>query len=127
MYLRNRVTIGQETVFLSDEQDVDELKKAILRAVRAGGDFVDFWLDTRTRLSVLITPGLTVRFEIVEMAIADPSDWDGSFALSDLDFDMGIPDDQFDEVGRYGKSGRFDQYGTVQESVNDEDGMIRTA
>jgi hypothetical protein len=78
-------------VFLSDGQDVSELKKAILRAVRAGGDFVDFWLDTSTMLSVLVTPGLVVKFEIVEMAIADPSDWDGTFALSDMDFDLGIP------------------------------------
>jgi hypothetical protein len=91
VYLRNRVTIGTDTVFLSDEQDVTELKKAILRAVRAGGDFVDLWIDDRTRTSVLITPGLALRFEIIELAISDPSDWDGSFPLSDMDFDLGIP------------------------------------
>jgi hypothetical protein len=91
VYTRNRVTIGSDTVFLSDEQDVSELKKAILRAVRAGGDFVDLWIDSHTRTSVLITPGLAVKFEIIELAIADASDWDGSFPLSDMDFDLGIP------------------------------------
>ncbi|PRY64682.1 hypothetical protein B0I08_11267 [Glaciihabitans tibetensis] len=90
MYLRNRVTIGAETVFLNDDQSIMELKKAVLRAVRAGGDFVDFWIDDSTRLSVLVSPGLTVKFEIVELSLAEPTDWDGNYAMSDLDFDLGL-------------------------------------
>jgi hypothetical protein len=79
------------TVFLNDDQDVVKLKDAILGAVRSGGDFVEFWVGPGERMSFLITPGLPVRFEIVAVAVEEPSDWNGRYGYSDMDYDLEIP------------------------------------
>jgi len=58
--------VDGQTFVLAKQVDVPELKKRILDAVRAGADFVDFETIGGRSLSVLISPAIPVRFEIVE-------------------------------------------------------------
>jgi hypothetical protein len=58
--------VDGQTFVLSKDVDLPELKKRVLDAVLAGADFVDFDTIGGRSLSVLISPAIPVRFEIVE-------------------------------------------------------------
>ncbi|PPF79065.1 hypothetical protein C5B96_13560 [Subtercola sp. Z020] len=55
--------------------DIAALKSSIVAAVRHGADFVDFDTAGRGLISVLITPTIPVRFEIVERSQEQVDDW----------------------------------------------------
>jgi len=64
--LVNKVRFDGQTFLLDPEQDVDETKRAIVAAVREGSDFVDFRTIGYGVISLLVTPTLPVRFEVIE-------------------------------------------------------------
>jgi hypothetical protein len=67
----NKVRFDGQTFLLDPEQDVDETKRAIVAAARTGSDFVDFRTVGHGTISLLITPNLPVRFEIIEKTEAE--------------------------------------------------------
>jgi hypothetical protein len=64
--LINKVRFDGQTFFLDPSQDVAKTKAAIVAAVREGSDFVDFQTIGHGTISLLVTPSLPVRFEVIE-------------------------------------------------------------
>ena len=64
--LVNKVRFDGQTFLLEPDQDVDETKAAIVAAVREGSDFVDFRTIGHGTISLLVTPSVPVRFEVIE-------------------------------------------------------------
>jgi hypothetical protein len=64
--LVNKVRFDGQTFLLDPTQDVDATKKAIVAAVREGSAFVDFLTVGHGSISLLVTPSLPVRFEVIE-------------------------------------------------------------
>jgi hypothetical protein len=62
----SKVRFDGQTFLLDPGQDVDETKQAIVAAARDGSDFVDFRTVGHGTISVLVTPNMPVRFEIIE-------------------------------------------------------------
>jgi phosphosulfolactate synthase (CoM biosynthesis protein A) len=65
MYV-NMVRFDGQTFFLDEGQDVAETKRQIVAAVREGSDFVDFVTIGHGTISLLVTPSVPVRFEVIE-------------------------------------------------------------
>jgi hypothetical protein len=63
--------IGGRTVVLAARADLGGLKRRIVEAVKQGAGFVDIETAGRRMLSVLVTPAIPVRFEIVEVDDAE--------------------------------------------------------
>lgn len=61
-----KVRFDGQMFLLAPEQDVDETKRAIVAAAREGSDFVDFQTVGHGTISLLVTPNLPVRFEMIE-------------------------------------------------------------
>lgn len=61
-----RVRFDGQTFLLDAEQDVDQTKAAIVAALRGGSDFVDFRTVGHGTISLLVAPGVPVRFEVLE-------------------------------------------------------------
>ncbi len=88
-----KVRFDDQTFLLDPEQDVEEAKLAIVTAVREGSDFVDFHTVGHGTISLLVTPNLPVRFEIIERTEedmdrleADPPPLDSRPHYSDFDY-----------------------------------------
>jgi hypothetical protein len=64
--LINKVRFHGQTFLLAPDQDVDELKAAIVTAVREGSDFVDFSTVGHGTISLLVTSSLPVRFQVID-------------------------------------------------------------
>jgi hypothetical protein len=62
----NKVRFDGQTFLLAPDQDVNETKEAIVAAVRGGSDFVDFRTVGHGTISLLMTPTVPVRFEVIE-------------------------------------------------------------
>jgi hypothetical protein len=62
----NKVRFDGQTFLLDPIQDLAETKKAIVAAAREGSDFVDFQVLGHGTISLLVTPNLPVRFEILD-------------------------------------------------------------
>jgi len=62
----NKVRFDGQTFLLDPEQDVGQTKQAIVAAAREGSDFVDFRVLGHGTISLLVTPNLPVRFEVIE-------------------------------------------------------------
>jgi len=62
----NKVRFDGQTFLLDPDQDLAETKQAIVAAAREGSDFVDFQVLGHGTISLLVTPNLPVRFEIIE-------------------------------------------------------------
>jgi hypothetical protein len=69
--LITRVRVDGQSFFLSPEQDVEATKEAIVAAVRDGSGFVDFLTVGHGRVSVLITPSIPVRFQVIERTVEE--------------------------------------------------------
>jgi hypothetical protein len=68
--------IDGQMFILQPGEDVVELKRKIVEAARHGADFVDFVTIGRGTISVLITPNLPVRFEVVEESAEQFAEWE---------------------------------------------------
>jgi hypothetical protein len=85
--------IGRQTIALSADTDVVEMKKRIVEAARAGAGFVDFETPGRNVLSVLITQAIPVRlesFDVVDDVAEsehDPSPTDSFDIFGYADYD----------------------------------------
>jgi len=62
----SKVRFDGQMFLLDPEQKVDETKAAIVTAVRDGSDFVDFATIGHGTISLLVTPNLPIRFEVIE-------------------------------------------------------------
>ncbi|MBT2485947.1 MULTISPECIES: hypothetical protein [unclassified Microbacterium] len=62
----NKVRFDGQTFLLDAEQDVDKTKAAIVAAMREGSDFVEFRTVGHGTISLLVAPGVPVRFEVIE-------------------------------------------------------------
>ena len=67
----NKVRFDGQTFLLDPDQDLAETKQAIVAAAREGSDFVDFQVVGHGTISLLVTPNLPVRFEILERSEAE--------------------------------------------------------
>jgi hypothetical protein len=67
----NKVRFDGQTFLLDPDQDLAETKSAIVEAAREGSDFVDFRVVGHGTISLLVTPNLPVRFEIIERSEAE--------------------------------------------------------
>lgn len=79
---------GQE-FHLPEDADTDRIKERVLDAVREGAGFVDFTARGHGRISVLMTPRVAVRFEVVDRSEAEIAGWDdaqGSFEFDPATF-----------------------------------------
>ena len=72
----NKVRVDGQMFILQPEQDVDALQSEIVDAARAGGDFVSFNTGGRYSMSVLITAGVVVRFEVIDMPEEQVNEWE---------------------------------------------------
>ena len=61
-----KVRFDSQTFILDPAQDVEDTKRAIVAAARDGSDFVDVQTIGHGTISLLITPNLPVRFEVIE-------------------------------------------------------------
>jgi hypothetical protein len=68
--------IDGQMFILEPGEDIVELKRQIVEAARNGADFVDFQTIGRGTISVLITPNLPVRFEVVEESAEQFAAWE---------------------------------------------------
>jgi hypothetical protein len=64
--LISKVRFDGQHFLLDPSQSVDETKAAIVTAVRDGSDFVDFATIGHGTISLLVTPNLPIRFEVIE-------------------------------------------------------------
>lgn len=62
----SKVRFDGQMFLLDPEQNVDDTKTAIVTAVREGSDFVDFATIGHGTISLLVTPNLPIRFEVIE-------------------------------------------------------------
>jgi|GEM_PF-974165 len=71
--LRTRIRVRDTTFYLAQGHEPEDLKSAMVDALRAGGGFVRFVDAGERTVSVLISPGVAVVIEQEEVA-ADPFD-----------------------------------------------------
>jgi hypothetical protein len=64
--LVNKVRFDGQTFLLDPDQDVDRTKATIVGAVREGSGFVDFHTIGHGTISLLVSPTVPVRFEVIE-------------------------------------------------------------
>lgn len=73
--LVTKLKIDGQYFYLVPETDVDALKSAIVAAVKSGSAFVEFETHGHGRVSVLMTPYIPARFEIVERTEEEVAGW----------------------------------------------------
>lgn len=73
---RTTITVGGKRYALAQGRAVDGVKAAAVAAVRTGGDLVDIVVLGNREVSVLISPGVPVQFETVEIPEDDRDDGD---------------------------------------------------
>lgn len=81
---RLHITVAETTYPLAPVERVDDLKNAIVDAVRAGGGFVEMTLDDGHQLSILIVPTTAVVI-VAETVTLDASTADGGRCYSTSD------------------------------------------
>lgn len=87
--LRTTINVNGVEYRLAQGRDVDEVKRASVAAVRANGDLVDVVVVGNRLVSILMSPGVPITFESIEVD-DDPRD-DG-----DLDSPFTAPAEVFD-------------------------------
>lgn len=70
-----RVRVDGQMFILDPEQDAADLQRQIIDAVRQGAGFVRFQTVGRSAITVLITPGIGVRFEVLERSEEQLREW----------------------------------------------------
>lgn len=88
--LRTTVSINDRAFALAQGSDIDRIKADLLEAVQAGGQFVDVVIVGNRALSILVTAGIPIVFE-VETVPADDRDTGDTEHPYDA-IDLYIPD-----------------------------------
>lgn len=86
MMIRTTVTIEGKAYRLSQGTDVDRLKRSATEATQAGGGLIDFVIVGNRRVSVLISSGVPVIFEEVEVLRDDRDTGDVHKPWDDVDY-----------------------------------------
>jgi hypothetical protein len=90
----NKVHVDGQSFILAAEEDVPALKALILTSLQGSGSaFVDFESVGRGLISVLITPSLPVRFEVIDRTEDQMKDWESNPPV--------ISDEQSLDLDRY--------------------------
>ncbi|KZX21959.1 hypothetical protein [Rathayibacter tanaceti] len=84
--IRTTVTIEGKTYGLSQGTDVDDLKQSATRATQAGGGLIDFVIVGNRQVSVLISSGVPVIFEELEVLDDDRDTGDVHRPWDDIDY-----------------------------------------
>ncbi|MCM6762811.1 hypothetical protein NB037_10325 [Rathayibacter sp. ZW T2_19] len=84
--IRTTVTIDGKTYGLSQGADVTGLKASTTEASRAGGGMVDFVVVGNRQVSALVSPGVPVIFEDVEVPDDDRDTGDVQEPWDDIDY-----------------------------------------
>jgi hypothetical protein len=79
--VRTEIAVNGGVHFLAQGQDLDDLKRRIVAAMKADGDFVNFTVVGNREVSVLVSPGTQVTFSIetVPFDARDTGDEDTPF------------------------------------------------
>lgn len=80
------LTIGTRHFYLPEETDLGEFERTIEDAARAGGSMIEIPSANQRPVSALITPGMPVFIEHVDLA--DDSHEDHDDLTSPVDFDL---------------------------------------
>lgn len=86
--LVTKLRVDGQIYYLPDTTDIHELKERIVTSVREGAAFVDFDTHGHGQVSVLMTPQIPVRFEVVERSQEEVDDWTDAPPSTDLDPDF---------------------------------------
>jgi hypothetical protein len=73
---RDSIIIGGQNHFLAQGVDIDQTKQLALQAMRDGGGLVDLVVLGNRSVTALISPGVTIWFESIEVAPDDRDDGD---------------------------------------------------
>ncbi|QHC68210.1 hypothetical protein GSU68_17620 [Rathayibacter sp. VKM Ac-2759] len=84
--MRTTVTIEGKSYALSQGEDVAALKEASTRAAQAGGGLVEFVVVGNRQVSVLVSPGVPVIFEDVEVPDDDRDTGDVHEPWDDIEY-----------------------------------------
>ena len=97
----NQVHVDGQTFILASDENVPALKELILTSLRSTGSaFVDFRTVGRGLISVLITPSLPVRFEILDRTEQQMAKWESDPPVINDEHSIDI--DRFlEEYGNY--------------------------
>lgn len=83
-----RVIAGNREYYLPDTQSLEDVRRAALAAVQAGGGLVDFVDRSARQVSLLVSASLPLAFEVVEREEqADVGD-EVPFTNLQLDYDF---------------------------------------
>ena len=72
----NKVRVDGQMFILDPDQNVQDLQDRIINAVRQGAGFVQFETIGRATIAVLVTPGVAVRFEVLERTEEQVNEWE---------------------------------------------------
>jgi serine O-acetyltransferase len=106
------MSVGDQHILVSQEQDLPSLQNAVLMAVRSGGGMVDVLVDgTQVATTIVVSPEVPVAFEVTDAADAALAGT-AEVAGSDLD-----PDDYYHSRGRVSLESRSSGWAEWREDV----------
>lgn len=71
--VRTEIAINGSSVFLAQEQDIDDVKRRMEAAVKSGGAFVDFVVVGNRSVSVLVSAQTQITISVATVGF-DPRD-----------------------------------------------------
>ncbi|MWV48011.1 hypothetical protein GRS96_01825 [Rathayibacter sp. VKM Ac-2803] len=84
--IRTTVTIDGKTYGLSQGEDIDALKESSSHAAQAGGGLVEFVVVGNRSVSALVSPGVPVIFEEIEVPDDDRDTGDVHEPWDDIEY-----------------------------------------
>ena len=86
--LVTKLRVDGQVYYLPESTDIAGLKERIVASVQGGAAFVDFDTHGHGQVSVLMTPQIPVRFEVVERTPEEVEEWSETAPSTDLDPDF---------------------------------------
>ncbi|MBD8703950.1 hypothetical protein SOM11_13475 [Frigoribacterium sp. CFBP9039] len=80
-----RLRIDGQFFHLDEDQDTATLKREIIAAASAGPRFIDFTAIGHGEVSVLMTPQMGARFEVLERSQEEIDEWNHNPPVVDYD------------------------------------------
>jgi hypothetical protein len=84
-----RVTAGAHQYSLAHHDRLDDLRQATVAAVRGGGGLVEFTESSGGAVSLVVSPGVAIAFEVVDVPEPLTAAWRPQ-SPDDVSFDYGI-------------------------------------